>query len=154
MANTATPTTVKNETRAEVFEVLCNALAQVYGLENVHKIGDTEIAVEVAKAPTGEPIYATFSPTIKDYCDRVTKTKTIKAFNLTAECNAYSKVLISRKEKVEKTAENKSKKIAADKARREANAKAKAEHAKLKAEKTDKGIEALERMMSNYAKNN
>ena len=134
MANTKTPTTIKNEIRTATFETMRIALGEAYGIDNVYRIGDTEIAVKVAEAPTGEPIYATFSPTVKDYCDRQTKTKVIKAFDLTAEVAAYEKTLAERKVKAEETAERKAKKIETDKAKREATAKAKAEHAKVKAD--------------------
>ena len=137
MTKIKTPTTVKNETRTAVFETMRVALATAYGAENVFRIGDTEVAVKVGNAPTGEPIYATFAPTVKDYTDRTTKNKTIKAFDLTAEVAAYEETLAKRKAKAEETAERKAKKIETDKARREANAKAKAEHAKAKADKVD-----------------
>lgn len=129
-----TPTTVKNQVRAECFEGLKLALSQVYGADNVYQIGDTEIAVKVGISPDDKPIYATFSPIVKDYCDRTTKTKTIKAFDLTAEINAYNATLDKRAKEAEETAERKTKKIAEDKARREATAKAKAEQ-KAKREK-------------------
>lgn len=129
-----TPTTVKNQVRAECFEGLKLALSQIYGAENVHQIGDTELAVKVGISPDDNPIYAIFSPIVKDYCDRTTKTKTIKAFDLTAEVNAYNATLGKRAKENEETAERKAKKIAEDKARREANAKAKAEQ-KAKREK-------------------
>lgn len=129
-----TPTTVKNQIRTECFEGLRVALGQVYGAENVHRIGDTEIAVKVGISPDDEPIYATFSPTIKDYCDRQAKTKVIKAFDLTAAVNAYNATLDKRAKEAEETAKRKAKKIAEDKARQEANTKAKAEQ-KAKREK-------------------
>ena len=134
MSNKITPTTVKNQIRMECFEGLRVALGQVYGAENVYRIGDTEIAVKVGISPDDEPIYATFSPTVKDYCDRQTKTKVIKAFDLTAAVNAYNATLDKRAKEAEETAERKAKKIAEDKAKREANAKAKAEQ-KAKREK-------------------
>ena len=137
MTKIKTPTTVKNETRTAVFEAMRVALATAYGAENVFRIGDTEIAVKVANAPTGEPIYATFAPTVKDYCDRTTNTKTIKAFDLTAEVNAYERKVAERDTKAAKAAEEKAAKVKADKARREATAKAKAERAKAKADKAD-----------------
>lgn len=153
MAKVKTPTTIKNEVRAEAFEGLRVALSNVYGAENVFRIGDTEVAVKVAISPDDKPIYATFSPTVKDYCDRQTKTKVIKAFDLTAEVNAYEKTLAERKAKAEENAEHKAKKIEADKARREATAKAKAEHAKRKAKNNqENGMTALERMISAYTK--
>lgn len=136
MTKIKTPTTVKNETRTAVFETLRIVLANAYGPENVFRIGDTELAVKVANAPTGEPIYATFAPTVKDYADRVTKTKTIKAYDLTAEVNAYTAKVVDRETKAAEAAEKKAAKIKADKARREANAKAKAERAEIAKAKT------------------
>ena len=137
MTNVKTPTTIKNETRTAVFEALRVALAEVYGTENVFRVGDTEVAVKVANAPTGEPIYATFAPTVKDYCDRTTNTKTIKAYDLTAEVEAYERKVAERDTKTAEAKAKKAEKIKADKARREANAKAKAERAKAKADKAD-----------------
>ena len=137
MTKIKTPTTVKNEIRPAVFETMRVALATAYGAENVFRIGDTEVAVKVANAPTGEPIYATFAPTVKDYTDRTTNSKTIKAFDLTAEVAAYERKVAERDTKAAKAAEEKAAKVEADKARREANAKAKAEHAKAKADKVD-----------------
>lgn len=136
MTKIKTPTTVKNETRTAVFETLRVVLANTYGTENVFRIGDTELAVKVANAPTGEPIYATFAPTVKDYADRVTKNKTIKAYDLTAEVNAYTAKVADRETKAAEAAEKKAAKIKADKARREANAKAKAERAEIAKAKT------------------
>ena len=129
-----TPTTVKNNARVKAFNLMVEIFGQAYGLDKIHRIGDTEIAVEVDTAPTGEPIYALYSPTVKDYCDRTTKSKTIKAFDLTEAVNAYNATLDKRVKEAEETAERKAKKIADDKAKREANAKAKAEHAKAKAD--------------------
>lgn len=141
MTKIKSPTTVKNKTRTAVFKTLCTVLGQAYGLDNVHRIGDTEIAVKVGEAPTGEPIYATFAPTVKDYCDRQTNIKTIKAFDLTAEVEAYQTKVKSREVKAAESAEHKAKKIDSDKARRKANAEAKA---KAKADKakalTGKGV--------------
>lgn len=134
MANTVTPTTVKNNARALAFKTLCLILGETYGTDYVYQIGDSEVAVRIDKAPTGEPIYAVFSPVVKDYCDRTTKTKTIKAFDLTEAVNAYNATLDKRAKEAEEAAERKAKKVAEDKAKREANAKAKAEHAKAKAD--------------------
>lgn len=129
-----TPTTVKNQVRPECFEGLKLALSQVYGADNVYQIGDTEIAVKVGISPDDKPIYATFSPVVKDYCDRQTRTKTIKAFDLTAEVNAYKALLDKRETDKAEALAKKNAKIEADKAKREATAKAKAEHAKVKAD--------------------
>lgn len=127
MAKSVTPTTVKNNARTKAFDVMVNAFTQVCGADGVVRVGDTEIAVQVDTAPTGEPIYALYSPTVKDYCDRKTPTKTIKAFDLTAEVNAYTAVVEKRKVDAEEAEKRKAKKMELDKARREANAKARAE---------------------------
>lgn len=120
MANTTkTPTTVKNEVRADVFARMFEIFATAYGETNVHRIGDSEIAVCVATAPTGEPVFATFSPKVKDYCDRKTNTKTIKAFDLTAEITAYENKCSERAETAKANAEKKKAKIARDTALRE-----------------------------------
>lgn len=120
MANiTKTPTTVKNEVRNEVFERMFEIFATAYGETNVHRIGDSEIAVCVATAPTGEPVFATLSPTIKDYCDRKTKTKTVKAFDLTTAVKEYEDKCSKRTTKAEEMAEKKKAKIAKDTALRE-----------------------------------
>lgn len=120
MANTTkTPTTVKNETRTDVFTRMCEIFSEAYGETNVHRIGDSEIAVCVATAPTGEPIFATFSPTVKDYCDRTTKTKTVKAFDLTAAVTEYENKCSKREADAVARAEAKKAKIAKDKALRE-----------------------------------
>ena len=133
MANTTkTPTTVKNEVRAETFQNMVTMFSETYGNDKVFIIGDSEIAVQVSTAPTGEPVFATFSPTVKDYCDRTTKTKTVKAFDVTAEVAKFSATLNKRAETAKKNAENKAAKIAKDKAAREKRAAERAE-AKAKA---------------------
>ena len=148
MTNIKTPTTIKNEARVAAFEALRVALAEVYGAENVFRVGDTEVAVKVADAPSGEPIYATFAPTVKDFVDRATKTKTVKAYDLTAEVEAYEAKVKGREVKAAEAAEKKAVKVAADKARREATAKAKAERAKAKADKADPLTEFKERKLN------
>ena len=130
-SKTPTPTTVKNTVRNDTFSRMVEIFGNAYGTENVFRIGDSELAVCVAKAPTGEPIYATFSPTVKDYCDRKTNTKTIKAFNLTAEIAGYENKCTGRIEKAEANAKRKTEKIARDTAAR-AKAKAEREKAKVK----------------------
>ena len=148
MTNIKTPTTIKNEARVAAFEALRTALAEVYGAENVYRVGDTEVAVKVGDAPSGEPIYATFAPTVKDFVDRATKTKTVKAYDLTAEVAAYEAKVKGREVKAAEAAEKKAVKVAADKARREATAKAKAERAKAKADKADSLTEFKERKLN------
>ena len=113
------PTVVKNRTRAAVFQTMVKIFIAEYGEDNVTRIGDSEIAVKVATAPTGEPIYSLFSPMIKDYCDRKTNTKTIKAFDVTAERKEYVKHCEEREAEAKRKAEINKKKIERDKAARE-----------------------------------
>jgi hypothetical protein len=127
MSTKKTPTTVKNEARKDGFNLLKNALVTALGEENIFVIGDSEIAYPIGNAPTGETIYATSSPTVKDYCERKTKTKTITAFDVEKAVNDYKKTIEDREEKARINAENKAKKIERDKKARE---KAKAEKEK------------------------
>jgi len=130
-----TPTTVKAVARTKAFETLIDVMRKCYGAENVHIIGDSEIAVKVDTSPEGEPIYSTYSPTIKDYCDRTTKTKTLKAFDPSIAENEYKEKCAEREKKAETARENKAKKIKADNERRE---KARQERQKLEEKKKDK----------------
>lgn len=155
MANTTktkTPTTVKNETRVLAFNAMVEAFTAIYGEDKVFRIGDTEIAVCVNTAPTGEPIYAVYSPTIKDYCDRQTPTKTVKAFDVTEAVEKHKNTVAERDKKAAVALANKTIKKAQDEARREANAKARAKAKAKKANSTVK-IETLtefkERILDN-----
>ena len=56
---------------------------------------------------------------IKDYCDRKTNTKTIKAFDVTAERVEYVKHCEEREAEAKRKAEINKKKIERDKAARE-----------------------------------
>lgn len=114
-----TPTTIKNGVRAQTFAKLYQILGEEYGFTKIFRVGDSEIAVEVATAPTGEPIYATFSPTVKDYCERKTKTKTIDAYNPFTHCQEYDEVVKKRENDKIKAEHKKKEKIARDKAARE-----------------------------------
>ena len=146
-----TITTVLNSLRPTAFDKLCQAfdLAEI----SYQRIGDSEIAIEIGNAPSGEAVYALFSPEMKPYADRVTSSgKTIKAFDLTEAIASYNETCEKRKVEAEKAKEAKEKKIARDKARREANAKAKEERERIKKEGKDNGMTALDRMIANYTK--
>jgi ribosomal protein S7 len=119
MAKQKTPTVVKNETRKIAFEMLKNAMETICGKENVYVIGDSEIAYPVGTAPTGETIYAVSNPTIKDYCDRKTQTKTIKAFSVEKAVKDYEETIKKREENEKIAQENKAKKIERDNKARE-----------------------------------
>ena len=130
MAKELTPVQVMNSVRPSAFQSLVKALSAVYGEENTYIIGDSEVAVKVADAPTGEPIYARYSPTIANYTERKTQSKTIKAFNAPKEAAEYR----AKKEEDAKKAEDsaklkaeqieRTKKASAEKARKIAEAKA------------------------------
>jgi hypothetical protein len=119
MAKQKTPTVVKNENRKIAFEMLKTAMETICGKENVYVIGDSEIAYPVGIAPTGETIYAVSNPTIKDYCDRKTQTKTIKAFSVEKAVKDYEETIKERENKAKTIAENKAKKIERDNKARE-----------------------------------
>ena len=115
MANTTkTPVQVMNDVRPVAFESLVKAMSAVYGEDNVFRIGDSEIAVKVADSPDGKPIYARYSPTIANYTERTTKTKTIKAFNAPEEAKKYAESQKTKAEEAAKNAENTAKKKARD----------------------------------------
>ena len=129
MANTTkTPVQVMNDVRPVAFENLVKAMTAVYGEDNVFRIGDSEIAVKVADSPDGKPIYARYSPTIANYTERTTKTKTIKAFDARKEAKEYAE---SQKIKAEEAAKN-----------AEITAKKKARDAETRAKKAQKIADA------------
>ena len=130
MAKELTPVQVMNSVRPTVFQNLVKALSAVYGEENTFIIGDSEVAVKVEYSPTGEPIYARYSPTIANYTERTTKSKTIKAFDAPKEAAKYRTKKEEDAKKAEESAKLKAeqiertKKASAEKARKIAEAKA------------------------------
>lgn len=135
MANiTKTPVQIMNAVRPDAFKNLVKAMTMVYGEENVFQTGDSEIAVKVDTSPDGKPIYATYSPTIKNYTARTTKTKTMTAYDAPAEAKKYAESVKKREEEAAKNAEAKAKKTAKDKADR---AKRAAKIAEAKAKKKE-----------------
>ena len=131
MATVKTPVQIMNEVRPFAFDALVKAMTAVYGEDKVFRIGDSEIAVKVADSPDGKPIYARYSPTIANYTERTTKSKTIKAFDAPAEAEKYAESQKIKAEEAAKNAETKAKKTARDtearakKAQRIADARAK-----------------------------
>jgi hypothetical protein len=121
-----TPTTIKNEARALAFKTMVEIFRQHYGENLVFIIGDSEVAVQVDTSPDGKPIYATYSPTIKDFCDRKTKTKTIKAFNVNEAAAQYANKVNEREVKIAEEKAKKEAKIKRDKELREQRKKEKA----------------------------
>ena len=128
MAKELTPVQVMNDVRPVAFENLVKAMTLVYGEDKVFRTGDSEIAVKVADSPDGKPIYARYSPTIANYTERTTKTKTIKAFDAPKEAKKYAE---SQKIKAEEAAKN-----------AETTAKKKARDAETRAKKAQKIAEA------------
>lgn len=128
MAKELTPVQVMNDVRPVAFENLVKAMTLVYGEDKVFRTGDSEIAVKVADSPDGKPIYARYSPTIANYTERTTKTKTIKAFDALKEAKKYAE---SQKIKAEEAAKN-----------AETTAKKKARDAETRAKKAQKIAEA------------
>lgn len=128
MAKEKTPVQVMNDVRPVAFENLVKAMTLVYGEDKVFRTGDSEIAVKVADSPDGKPIYARYSPTIANYTERTTKTKTIKAFDAPKEAKKYAE---SQKIKAEEAAKN-----------AETTAKKKARDAETRAKKAQKIAEA------------
>ena len=134
-----TPTTIKNESREIAFKTMVEIYKAHYGENKVFIIGDSEIAVEVNVSPDGKPIYATYSPTIKDFCDRKTKTKTIKAFNINEVAAQYANKVNEREAKAEEDKAKKEAKIKRDRQLREQRIAEK--EAKIKRDREQKKAE-------------
>ena len=91
-----TITTQKNITRAKAVAEMVEIFKSHYGEENVYIIGDSEIAVKIDETEIGEPIFATFSPTVKDFQNRKTPKKTIPKFDPVALAEEWNKKLVNR----------------------------------------------------------
>ena len=115
MAKAPTPTTVKAQARKIAFQKLC----EVFGDYDFLQVGDSEIAVPIDTAPTGEIIYALFSPTVKDYCERKTPNKVIPAYDPIAESEKYGAHVEKRIKKAEMAKKKKAEKIEKDRIARE-----------------------------------
>lgn len=126
-------TACKNKARMEAFEALISAMSEIFGTERVSVIGNSEIAVGIGDTKDSDgftrEVCFTVKPVIKDWQNRKTATKTIKAFDRADEAEAFE---ISKSE-AEKKAEERAKAKAEKKARDE---KARAEK-KAKAEKSE-----------------
>ena len=126
-----TPNQIVNETRPKAVSLMIKAFEAI-GI-NYNFVGESEIAIQVDTAPTGEPIYAIYSPTMKPYVTRTTASgKVIKAFNLTEAVNEYAEAEAKKAEAEAEAERKKAEKIEKDKARREANETARAEREQLK----------------------
>ena len=125
------------QAKAELTEIIMNALAQVFGNENVAMVrtgGSTQVNEIGVKIGTITDIdgyeydfCATINPTIKGFKEKVTKRYTVEAFDFETAKACYENDVATKA--AEKEAKDKVKvdKIAKDKAIREAKKKANAE---------------------------
>ena len=121
---------VKDAVKAEVMQVIVDALVAAYGEENVGYVrtgsGEskkTELAVRAKTVDLGEfeaPVCVTVNGAAKDFTDRKTDKKTFNAFDYEAARLAYENYLEEKAAKAADAAEKKAKKIASDEKRRAA----------------------------------
>lgn len=110
-----TITTQKNLTRIKAVKEMTDIFSNFYGKENVYIIGDSEIAVKVDVTENGEPIFATFSPTVKDFQNRKTPKKIIPKFDPVTLAKNWEEKVSQRETEKEEKAKAKEEKIRRDK---------------------------------------
>ena len=125
------------QAKAELTEIIINALAQVFGDENVAMVrtgGSTQVNEIGVKIGTITDIdgyeydfCATINPTIKGFKEKVTKRYTVEAFDFETVKQSYIDDVAAKTVEKEAKANTKAEKIAKDKAIREAKKKANAE---------------------------
>ena len=125
------------QAKAELTEIIINALAQVFGDENVAMVrtgGSTQVNEIGVKIGTITDIdgyeydfCATINPTIKGFKEKVTKRYTVEAFDFETVKQSYIDDVAAKTAEKEAKANTKAEKIAKDKAIREAKKKANAE---------------------------
>ena len=125
------------QAKAELTEIIMNALAQVFGDENVAMIrtgGSTQVNEIGVKIGTITDIdgyeydfCATINPTIKGFKEKVTKRYTVEAFDFETAKQSYIDDVTEKTAEKEAKANAKAEKIAKDKAIREAKKNASAE---------------------------
>ena len=127
------------QAKAMLTEIITKALVEAFGEENVAMVrtGGTsqvnEIGVRMGTITDADgfsyDFCATVNPTIKGFKERVTKRYTVEAFDFDSARQAYIDDTTAKAEEKKAKVEAKAKKIAKDKAEREAkrlvNAKAK-----------------------------
>lgn len=101
MAKKMTSVTVKNEVRKNVVPILKKMLIAEYGEDKVFQVGASEFAAIVAESSDGEPIYATFSPMVKDYQRRKTPKNEFFAYDGLKEQEKYFKEKAEKEQKAE-----------------------------------------------------
>ena len=132
------------QVKVELTEIIINALAQVFGDENVAMVrtgGSTQVNEIGVKIGTITDIdgyeydfCATINPTIKGFKEKVTKRYTVEAFDFETAKQSYIDDVTAKIAEKEAKANTKAEKIAKDKAMREAKKKANAEAETEKAE--------------------
>ena len=125
------------QAKAELTEIIINALAQVFGEDNVAMVrtgGSTQVNEIGVKIGTITDIdgyeydfCATINPTIKGFKEKVTKRYTVEAFDFETVKQSYIDDVAAKTAEKEAKANTKAEKIAKDKATREAKKKANAE---------------------------
>lgn len=123
---------VKDATKAEVMQVIWNALVEEYGEENVAYVltgsGQTkkkELAVRAKMVDVGDfevPACVKITGAAADFTDRKTDKREFIAFDFDEAKAAYEAKLEADAEKAAAKADAKAKKIAADEKRRAAKA--------------------------------
>lgn len=125
---------LKDKVRETVFADMLEMYIEKYGEENVSIVNKSEIAVCVNTVlmPNGQEyeICCTIKPVMKDFDDRKTPTKVLKAYQRIREEEAYE----VDKQASEKKAEEKARRNA-EKKRKDFERRAKAKAEKAKAEK-------------------
>ena len=121
-------TAVKAQARADVMDVIVNALKAEYGDDNVAKVGSNEYGVIVGQVTDkdGFPqdVVTTLKPTVKEWEDRKTDKRVYEKYILSDVAKAYKMEVKEKEEKKEQERKAREAKKAKDKAERE---KAKAE---------------------------
>ena len=125
------------QAKAELTEIIINALAQVFGEDHVAMVrtgGSTQVNEIGVKIGTITDIdgyeydfCATINPTIKGFKEKVTKRYTVEAFDFETVKQSYIDDVAAKTAEKEAKANTKAEKIAKDKATREAKKKANAE---------------------------
>ena len=120
---------VNAQAKAELTEIIINALAQVFGDENVAMVrtgGSTQVNEIGVKIGTITDIdgyeydfCATINPTIKGFKERVTKRYTVEAFDFDNARQVYVDDVTAKTQEKEAKAKAKTEKIERDKKARE-----------------------------------
>ena len=125
------------QAKAELTEVIMNALVEHYGTENVAMVRTgtstqtNEIGIRIGTLTDIDgfeyDFCATVNPTIKGYKEKITKRYTVAPFEFETAKQAYIDYVAEKEQTARESAERKAKKIARDKAARAEKAKANAE---------------------------